>query len=82
MREGYWLGMVIQGGQGLDGLLESEVQCDPPVSQVAQLRNHLAIIPVLKRQELGGAEIQDHPWWQSKSEVGMGFLRRLTTLKK
>lgn len=28
MREGCWLGMVTQGGQGLGGLLESEVQCD------------------------------------------------------
>lgn len=82
MREGYWLGMVTQGGQGLGGLLESEVQCDPPVSQVAQLRRLLSITPVLKRQELGGAEIQDLPWGQSKLEVGMGFLRPLTTLKK
>lgn len=39
MREGCWLGMVTQGGQGLGGLLESEVQYDPPVSQVAPVYN-------------------------------------------
>lgn len=74
------MGMVTQGGQGLGGLLVSEVQCHPPVSQVAQRRRYLSTTSV--DRSWGGGRNLSPSLWQSKSEVGMGFLRLLTTLKK